>query len=899
MGPYEVVAPLGAGGMGEVYRARDPRLGREVAIKALPEAFARDPERLARFEREAKLLASLSHPAIAGIHGLEEQGGERYLILEFVDGETLGDRLRRGALPVDDALEVCGHIAAALEAAHESGIVHRDLKPGNVMITTTGAVKVLDFGLAKGASPLGGSSEVGMSASPTMTYAATAAGVILGTAAYMSPEQARGKSVDRRTDIWSFGCVLYECLTAKPLFSGETISDLVAQILKSEPDLSALPAETPAHVRRLLERCLRKDPRDRLRDMGDARLELSEGGASLGATGGAGAAAVATPRTGLLVALALASLLIGAVGMWTWATMRGAPAESPIREASIMLPPDQRFVVKGGNGFLAMSPDGRAVVFAARTRGSLCLHVRHLDTREDIQLPGTDDARDPFFSPDGEWVGFFDSHQLMKVSVRGGEPVALAGSTADRGAVWLDDDTIVFAADAVQALSRMSAAGGKVTAFTTLDSTKQERTHRWPAAIAEGPWVLFTVGAKNSPGNYDGADIDAVNAKSGERRTLVHGARRAIWVAPDHLVFDRKGTLFAVKIDPRNPRVTGEPVPVLEGIAGNASSGATYFGSSRDGSLAWIPSRGEETQREVGWYDRAGAWTPTKFSPGECRMVDVSPDGKSALLLIGAGGGAGDLWLCDLDSGNVRRLTYSDRLNSFAWMPDGQSFVYSLVDSAGHSLLAMRRLDSAGGTRIVSRVNGNGLVVDVVRSGAEVIVADWGAADGRMYNISCGDSVRIRMIATDLGHNAYETAGRLSPDGQWMAYITNRTGREEVFVRRTDGASGQWQVSTHGAGGVRWGRDGTEIFFVEDEMLKSVRLLPRGNDLGVGAVTTLFEVPASPVEPTLRDFDYDPRSDRFLFTRPPAGTDERREIALSIGWGRRLSQPRTAKGAKP
>ena len=303
--------------------------------------------------------------------------------------------------------------------------------------------------------------------------------------------------------------------------------------------------------------------------------------------------------------------------------------------------------------------------------------------------------------------------------------------------------------------------------------------------------------------------------------------------------------------------------------------------------------------REVGWYDRAGAWTPTKFTPGECRTIDISPDGNSALLLYGAGGGAGDVWLGDLASGNLRRLTYADRTNSFAWMPDGQSFVFSLVDSAGRSLLAMRRLDAAGGTRIVSHVHGPGSVMDVTRSGSHVIVADWGAANGRMYSISCGDSVVVRMLATDLGDNAYETAGRLSPDGLWMAYITNRTGREEAFVRRTDGASGQWQVSTHGAGGVRWGRDGSEVFFVEDEMLKSVGLSPRGNDLVVGAMTTLFEVPASPVEPTLRDYDYDPRSDRFLFTRPPAGTDERREIALSIAWGRQLSKPRAAKGTTP
>ena len=548
---------------------------------------------------------------------------------------------------------------------------------------------------------------------------------------------------------------------------------------------------------------------------------------------------------------------------------------------------------------LAMSPDGRAVAFVARTGGPLCLHVRRLDTREDLSLPGTEDARDPFFSPDGEWIGFFDSHQLMKVSVHGGEPIALAPSTADRGAVWLDDGTIVFAADAIQPLSRISSGGGAVTHVTALDSTRLERTHRWPDALAGGPWVVFTVGVQNSPGNYDGSDIDAVNVKTGERRHLIKGARHAIWVAPDHVVFDRKGTLFALKMNPRDPRANGEAVPVLEGVAGDGSSGASYIGASRDGSLAWVPSHGEDTQRLVGWFDRNGAWTPSKFAPGECRASYVSPDGRSALLLFGAGGGAGDVWLGDFASGNLRRLTYTNVTNSFSWLPDGQSFAYSLVDSLGSQNVALRRVDGAGGVRVVARVNGNSSVMDVTPDGSEVLVADWGQANGRLYTVSLRDSGAKRSIATDLGPTAYETMGQYSPDGRWLAYVSNRTGREEVFVRSRDGGSGQWQVSTHGGGGVRWGRDSRELFFIEDEMLKSAQLTPGPSGIAVGTVTALFEVPASPIEPTFRDYSYDPNSDRFLFTRPPSGTDERREIALSIGWGRRLAATRPTKRNEP
>jgi Tol biopolymer transport system component/tRNA A-37 threonylcarbamoyl transferase component Bud32 len=893
LGPYEILAPLGQGGMGEVFRARDPRLGREVAIKALPDAFAQDSERLARFEREARLLASLNHPNVAGIHGLEEVEGHRYLVLEFVEGETLATRIARGALPVDEAFEVCRQVAAGVEAAHETGIVHRDLKPGNVMLTPSGAVKVLDFGLARSAVPAGSGSDANLSVSPTMTHAATEAGVILGTAAYMSPEQARGKAVDRRTDIWSFGCVLFECLAGRPIFTGETVSDLVAQILKGEPDWSALPPGTPATVRRLLERCLRKDPRERLRDIGDARLELGEAD---------DATPAARPGPGRRLRIAAAALagvvLVATLAIGAWTALQRPRRLPGIREASVMLPLGQRLATVGSNHFLALSPDGRSIAFMARTAGEVQLHVRALDRREDIAIPGTSDARDPFFSPDGEWVAFFDSQQLQKVSVRGGAPIRLAASTQDRGGVWLDDGSIVFSPDAIRPLYRRPRAGSAPGALTQLDSTRLERTHRWPDALDGGPWVVFTVGVQNSPGDYDTADIDAVSVASGERRNLIHGARRAMWAAPNHLVFDRKGTLFAVRLDPRDPRVKEEPVPVLEGVAGVGSSGAAHLGFARDGSLAWAPSDNGDTQRQVGWFDRAGRWTPTAVPPGEYRSVVISPDGASALMVVGSGGGAGDVWLADLATGGLRRLTYSNTTNSVTWLADGSGIAYSIIDSLGANHLAVRRIDAAGGTRVVGPIGANGVVTAVSSDGKAVVYADWGTANGRIHMTTLGADPVSVSLPTDAPEGSYEQGGALSPDGQWLAYISNRTGREEVFVRRRDGASGQWQVSTHGAGGVRWGRGGTELFFVEDEMLKSVRLAVKGNDLVPEPPVALFEPPTSPTELTFRDYSYDPKSDRFLFTRPPAGTDERREIALSIGWGARIAELIRARGEK-
>jgi eukaryotic-like serine/threonine-protein kinase len=891
LGPYEIVAPLGAGGMGEVYRARDARLARDVAIKALPAGFAQDPERLARFEREARLLASLSHPGIAGIHGLELVGDHRYLVLEFVEGETLAARLARGPLPVDEALHVCAQVAGAIEAAHEAGVIHRDLKPGNVMLKPDGGVKVLDFGLAKaGAAGGGSSSDVNLSASPTMTHAATSAGMILGTAAYMSPEQARGKAVDRRTDIWSFGCVLYECLTARQAFSGETVSDVIASILQTEPEWSALPAATPPRVLELLRRCLTRDVTMRLRDIGEARIALLRAPEPV-ATAAAPAHGV---RAWLPWALAAAALAIAAIALGR----RPEPPPGP-REASVVLPPGFRLGTSLGYHFAALSPDGRALAYTAREAGSIALRVRRLDSRQDIAISGTDDARDPFFSPDGEWIAFFDGRHLLKVSVHGGAPVPLAVTGQDRGGVWLDDGRIVLSAEATEPLMIMPGAGGTPVAVTTLDSTRKERTHRWPSALRGGPWVVFTVGTMDSPGDYDGADIDAVSVTTRERRHLIHGARRAVWAPPNHLVFDRGGSLYAVTIDPRNPRVTEEPVPILDGVAGVGSSGAAFLDIAREGTMAWLPANQDDSKREIGWFDRSGHWTPTTVPPGEYRQLAISPDGRSALVLVGPGGGAGDLWLVDLASGGMRRLTYSNTGPMSVWFPDGIRFAMSAADSLGVSTIEVRRVDGADARTLVRK--GPPITATAVTpQGDAVLFSDYGPADGRIYSVPVSPIARegnhratghaASQLPTDAGNQVAEQAGVLSPDGVWLAYVSNRTGREEVFIRRRDGTGGRWQVSTRGGGGARWGRAGRELFFVEDEMLKRVTVSIHGDELAIGQPQPLFDVPASPIEPTYRDYAYDPTSDRFLFTRAPVDADQQRELALSIGWGSRITE---------
>lgn len=897
LGSYEIIAPLGAGGMGEVYRARDTRLGRDVAIKTLPPEFSHDPDRLARFEREARLLASLSHPNIAGIFGLEEVDGARYLILEFVEGETLAARLLRGPLPPDEAIEVGKQVAAGVEAAHESGVVHRDLKPGNVMLGPSGAVKVLDFGLAKSGATGGAGSESNLSASPTTIYAGTQAGVILGTAAYMSPEQARGRPVDKRSDIWSFGCVLFECLTGRQLFGGETSSDLIAHILKSEPEWSLLPDGLPQRVRRLLERCLEKDPRQRLRDIGEARILLEDVVAHPQEPSHRAAPTVVPARSRFLVVTPWAIAVLALVSLFV---LRRSASPPPAQtELAIVPAGGQRIAEDLSYHPMAISPDGRAVAYTVRADGMVQIRLRRLDVREDIEFPGTDGARNMFFSPDGEWIGFFDSRKLSKVSVHGGTPIELADAMQDRPGAWLDDGTIVYSRDVTEPLLRIPESGGTPVAVTALDSLKRERTHRFPCALDGGPWVVFTVQTVDSPGGYDDASIDAVNVRTGERRHLYAGARRAAWAPGGYLVLARGSDLYACPIDPGDPRVEQDPLPVLAGVSGNASSGSSDFGIANDGTLAWIPGGEPERTREVGWYDRAGRWTPTAVPPGPYLQLVLSPDATRALVMAGPGGGASDLWLADLRTGGINRLTHGNQGGTAAWIPDGVRFVYSRSDPSGANVITLRRLDGAGGEHELFRAEHPLIVTDVTPDSRMVVFCDYGQPEGRIHLAPVGVEGSSREIPAK--GDRYELAGTVSPDGRWLAFISNKTGREEVCVRRLGGTGGSWQISTRGGGGVRWGREGREFFFVESEMLQLVPVEVRGEEISLGQPEELFEVPPSPTERSFRDYDYDPVGDRFLFTRPPRGVIERREIALSLGWAGRLGEKlrASASGRRP
>ena len=574
LGSYEILSPLGAGGMGEVYRARDNKLGREVAIKVLPDEFAH-PQKLARFEREARLLAALNHPNIATLYGVEEFQTKPFLVMELVEGETLAERIARGPLPVDEAMTLSQQIAEALEAAHEKGVIHRDLKPANIKVTPEGRVKILDFGLAK---VLAGEAASLDSQSPTATRH-TKVGAILGTASYMSPEQARGKSVDERTDIWAFGCVLYEALTGRVAFRGDTASDIIAAILDREPDWRALPESTPPSVRVVLRRCMQQDANRRLHDIADARIEIEE---ALSEPDTAVASEAAQPRKQMLP-WALMGIVSVAFLVALWRLRQSEIPTEPSVRLSVNLGVGDSQLYIGRGGMVALSPDGGMLAFVARTPdGNTQLYIRSLDNLEATPLSGTEGAFFfPFFSPDGQWLAFLTRSALKKVSVNGGAAVTIAPVPDARGSTWGPDDTIVYTPEPSAGLYRVPASGGMPVELTTL--REGEESHRWPSFLPNGKAVLFVVEAQGES-SWGEATIEAVLLETGERKVLHRGGTYPRYASSGHLLYAREATLFAMPFDADRIEPTGEPSPVIEGVGVNATNGLGSFAVADDGN---------------------------------------------------------------------------------------------------------------------------------------------------------------------------------------------------------------------------------------------------------------------------------------------------------------------------
>ncbi len=679
LGPYEILSPIGAGGMGEVYRGKDTKLGREVAIKVLPEAFSRNRERLARFQREARLLASLNHPNIAAIHELAESDGKPFLVMEFVEGETLQERLKTGALEVEEGLEVCHQVAAGLEAAHEKGVIHRDLKPATVMITSEGNVKVLDFGLAKVFA--GEVSESEEAHSPTITQGQTREGVILGTASYMSPEQARGRSVDKRTDIWSFGCLLYEVLAGRRAYEGPTVSDNIAQILVGAPDWDALPAKLHPRIVELLRRCLQKESTKRRRDIGDVRLEVEEVLADPSGVLQAPMSDVTSMswRRGILVGLAASLVLAALTGIIVWYLKPEAPrrlARFPI-STSESAPLAMRSWPD-----VAISPNGRHIVYVARVEGGMQLYLRAVDQLEAIPIRGTKGGfvRSPFFSPDGSEIGFYAAG-LKKVPIRGGEPVTLS-TFIGIGPCWGADGSVILGTAA--GLFRIAAAGAEPEALTTSDSEKGEIWHSSPDLLPDGKAVLFTITKGQE------LQIAVLDLETREHKELGISGNSAHYSPTGHIVYGREGALWAVPFDLGRLAVTGEPVLVLEEVI------TTNFSLSNEGSLIYVP---RSTQRALGtmvWVDRNGKEDPLGTDPRLYFSPRISPDGNRVAVSTSVQDNA-DVWIRDLEHDIESRLTRDpSRDLQPIWTPDGQRVVFASDREAAFANLYVKLADGTG-----------------------------------------------------------------------------------------------------------------------------------------------------------------------------------------------------------
>ncbi|MGI8783712.1 MAG: protein kinase domain-containing protein [Acidobacteriota bacterium] len=810
LGPYEVGKLLGAGGMGEVYRATDTKLRRDVALKVLPGEFSRDDERMARLEREAQLLASLNHPHIAAIYGLEESNGVRALAMELVDGPTLGERIAAGPIPVDEALPIARQIAEALEYAHDKGIIHRDLKPANVKITHDGNVKVLDFGLAKALE--GDPAAVDAAKSPTITFAATQAGVIMGTAAYMSPEQARGKPADRRSDIWAFGCVLYEMLTGRPAFEGETVSDTLAAVLRADIDWRSLPAAAPPSIRQLLRRCLDRDPKRRLQSVAEARIAVQVTEENPITAANESPAARAGWKQ-ILPWAATAVMAVLAASLLFWPPSRGADAQPSFRLV-VALPPNEnlRATVKLAT---AISPDGSRLAYVATRGGQVQLFIRPLDQFEAAPIEGTEGASNPFFSPDGQWVGYFAQGKLKKIPISGGAPVEICRGTEDeRGASWGTDNVIIFTPTTRpdKGLFKVSAAGGAPEMITTPDRGKDEGNHRWPEVLPGGKWVLFTI---ESPGrsSFDEARIGLLSLETGERRVLIEGGSNARYSSTGHILYGRTGRIFGAPFDLDRLQVTGPSVPILEGVRTLPTTGAAHFSLSRSGSLVYVPDTAGGGIQSLRWVDRQGSSTPIAAPRRSYISTSLSPDGGQLALTIGAADS--DIWLYDLRRGILTRLTFEIGDDFMpCWTPDGKRVTYS-SEKNGPANLFWRPID------------GSAPEERLLESRYDQYPGSW-SRDGRLlaYEEEHPDTQKdIWVLPRDgdrkprpfLRTPFDEEAPRFSPDGRWIAYTSTESGHGEVYVQAFPGPGGKRQITTGGGQGPVWGPNGKELFYLNPE----------------------------------------------------------------------------------
>jgi serine/threonine-protein kinase len=872
---YEITALLGKGGMGEVYRARDTKLKRDIAIKILPDEFSRDSDRVARFQREAEVLASLNHQNIAGIYDLQHSGETQFLLMELVEGETLADRITRGPIPVDEALQIIKSIADALEAAHQRGVIHRDLKPSNVKITPDGKLKVLDFGLAKAMESASPST---LSNSPTLvSMAATNAGLILGTAAYMSPEQAKAKTVDRRTDIWAMGCILFELLTGKPAFPGDSTAEILGNVLKTEPDWSALPTSTPRSIVALLRRCLRKDVQQRPKDAGDLKIEIEEG---LAASSPASPhrlvqSATAMSRRWLLLG-ALVCLGVSAItGLAVW-KLRNAPPR-PVERFAIALPANE--VLPGGET-VAFSPDGKRLVYAAASSNGPELYLRAMDALESVPIAGTERAYSIFFSPDSQSIGFFAQGGLKKISLSGGPAVTVCPiSGVGTGGAWGPGNTIVFSAANLLGLMKVSAAGGDPQPFTKLQPG--EISHRWPQFLPDGKTVLFTVIV--GPGSFQ---LAAQRLDSTEHKILIQGGTYGRYVPTGHIAYLRADTVMAVPFDSERLALRGDPAPVVEGVR-SFPDGVAEFSFSATGSLAYIPG-GSQSSQNLAWVDRRGT---AEVLPAPLRAYiypRLSPDGRQAAVVIG-----NDIWTYDLVRSTLTRFTFDGAVltnGAPVWTPDGKRVVFPYTKSGGGANLFWKPADGSGPEERLTTSGNLQRVGSVSPDGRNIIYTEVGSKTGNDIWVMPLDGDRKPHIFLQTPFS--ESSGLISPDGHWVAYTSDESGRLEVYVRPFPGPGGKSQVSTDGGSEAAWSPKGNELFYrtgPQREKMMAVDIQTQPT-FTAGKLRLLFEAPYLALNGGAASYSVSPDGQRFLMMKRPDQSQTAPKINVVLNWFRELQE---------
>jgi Tol biopolymer transport system component len=913
LGPYEILSAIGAGGMGEVYRAKDTRLDRIVAIKALPAHLADKPDLRERFEREARTIASLNHPHICTLYDIGHQDGIDFLVMEYLEGETLAQRLLKGPLPLEQVLQYAIEIADALDKAHRKGVTHRDLKPGNIMLTMSGS-KLLDFGLAKlrqDAAPATPFSQL-----PTQANNMTAQGMILGTVQYMAPEQVESGEVDARTDIFAFGALVYEMATCKKAFEGKSQASVIGAILKDDPPpISLLQPMTPAALDRAVKRCLAKDPENRWQTTRDLELELksiAEGGSQVTPVPTATAKGIrALGQRALL--LSVGALLLGAVitGLAVW-NLKPSPPQ-PVSRTVINLPPGQQLAGLEDGPAVALSPDGTHLVYVARQGGSQQLYLRAMDNLEAKPIPGTQGGVSPFFSPDGRWLGFFAGGKLKKISVSGGAALTLGDAALPHGGSWGSQGMIAVAPTNVSVLQQVSDAGGTPQPLTHRE--QGEVTQRWPEFLPGGKAVLFA--ASTTTVNWTNAQVAVQSVGTGERRNLILGATQPRYLQSGQLVYAQGGSLMAVPFDPQRLSATGGAVPVVEGVLQSMSSGAAQYSFSTTGSLAYVPGGVLANQRTLVWVDRKGVEQILPASAHSYRTPRLSPDGRRLALTIDEA--ESNVWLYDLARDTLTRLTFQGTYNLMgAWTPDGKRIALESNAEGGALNLFWQLADGSGGlerlatsdtTQGPSSWSPDGQMLAFFENnpttGYDIWVlrmGDSSRSSGQAPSPGSGQVASASPLRdpgqAGQGHKAQpflrtpftEGAPQFSPDGRWLAYVSDESGRFEIYVQPYPGPGGKWQISTEGGTEPVWNPNGRELFYRTGDKMMAVDIATHPG-FAVGKPRTLFEGQYVLTPATLPNYDVSSDGQRFLMLKPSEqALAAPTQINVVLNWFEELKQ---------